>query len=179
MRSWGDSLGVASALGAWAHRKLSNLPWSPGGLSQNLPLERGLACIVQSWFFCFQLALPSPFRSCADVKGCEVTARGRYWVGVGRRGGPGQAGPSCCRYAEFLLHWCCLILQRLCRRHVSELKINCNQKICRIVQEKASLKKYAHALKSVRGCNFLDVSIFMEYYKLFSMHIGCVLPFGV
>lgn len=62
---------------------------------QNLRLERGLACIVQSWFFCFQLALPSPFRSCADVKGCEVTARERYWVGVGRRGGPGQAGPSC------------------------------------------------------------------------------------
>lgn len=108
---------------------------------QNLRLERGLACIVQSWFFCFQLALPSPFRSCADVKGCEVTARGRYWVGVGRRGGPGQAGPSCFRYAEFLLHWCCLILQRLCRGHVSKLKINCNQKIPRIDQKRASFRR--------------------------------------
>lgn len=55
--------------------------------SQNLSLERGLACIVQSWFFCFLLALPSPFPSCADVKGCEVTAWGRCWVGGGRRGG--------------------------------------------------------------------------------------------
>lgn len=65
------------------------------------------ACIVQSWFFCFLLVLPSPFPSRADVKGCEVTARGRHWVGVGRRGGR-HAWPSC-PCAEFLLQMCCLI----------------------------------------------------------------------
>lgn len=59
----------------------------PPNASHDRSLERGLARIVQSWFFCFLLALPSPFPSRADVKGCEVTARGRYWVEVGRRGG--------------------------------------------------------------------------------------------
>lgn len=97
--------------------------------SQNWSLERGLACIVQSWFFCFLLALPSPFPSCADVKGCEVTAWGRCWVGAGRRGG-GSAWPSC-PSAEFLLHLCCLILQRFHRGHIPELKINYSQKRCR------------------------------------------------
>lgn len=70
------------------------------GYSQH-SVSRGLACTVQSWFFCFLLALPSPFPSCADVKGCEVTARGRYWVGVGGRGGPGRAWPSRL-FAEFV-----------------------------------------------------------------------------
>lgn len=54
--------------------------------------ERGLARLVQSWFFCFLLARPSPFQSCADVKGCEVTTRGRYWVGEEGEAGPAEPG---------------------------------------------------------------------------------------
>lgn len=61
--------------------------WRSADRSRGPSLERGLARIVRSWFFCRLLALPSPFPSRADVKGCEVTARGRYWVEVGRRGG--------------------------------------------------------------------------------------------
>lgn len=92
--------------------------WHFPNYLQNLSLERGLACIVQSWFFCFLLALPSPFQSCADVKGCEVTARGRYWVGAGREAGRRARPGSPC--AEFLLPPCCWC----CRGFVGDTSLN-------------------------------------------------------
>lgn len=92
--------------------------WHFPNYLQNLSLERGLACIVQSWFFCFLLALPSPFQSCADVKGYEVTARGRYWVGAGREAGRRARPGSPC--AEFLLPPCCWC----CRGFVGDTSLN-------------------------------------------------------
>lgn len=57
----------------------------------------GLARRVQSWFFCFLPALPSPpFRGCADVKGCEVTAWGRKERRAGGRPGQVVCSQSLC-----------------------------------------------------------------------------------
>lgn len=106
----------------------------------NRSLDRGLARIVQSWFFCFRLALPSPFRSRADVKGCEVTARGRYWVEVGRRGGQaGSARPSC-RSAEFLLHLGRLARGTSHRGHSSVRKMDRLHEIGRNDRKRTSFK---------------------------------------
>lgn len=56
-----------------------------------------------------------------------------------------RAWPSC-PYAEFLLHLCCLMLQRFCRGHISELKMNCSQKICTMNWKGTSFKRIVFIL---------------------------------